>query len=296
MSAVDVVTEQETEVVAVVNETVARARALEVQTSGQAQDAVEFLAQIADAKKRSEKARKFLVDPMNKHIKAINARFKSNAEPLDEADALVRRKLIAFQQAEARELAEQQARADAERLAAERAAEEKRRADAAAAAKAEGEAREAEERRQAKLREAADERARELAKLDDAELATLIASSEDEADLALARAEFQSREAARDAQERAEEARRRVEEATQAQIATASAPAVEVAPTELASASGSASTRMVWKATVTDEAAVPRKYLIVDQKAVNAAVKAGEREIPGVRIEQVPELAVRAGR
>lgn len=296
MSAVEVVTQQESEVVAVVHETVARARAFEVQTSEQAQDAVEFLAQIADARKRSEKARKFLVDPMNKHIKAINARFKENAAPLDEADALVRGKLVAFQQAEANALAEQQAAATARRQQDEREAAEKRRAEAAKAARAEQEAREAEQRREAQLREEASQRARAIATLDDQQLAELIASPPDDTDLALARAEFESREAAREAQERAEDARRKAEEATQAQIAAASAPAVEVSATELASASGSASTRMVWKGVVTDAALVPREYLVVDQKAINAAVKAGVREIPGVTIEQVPELAVRAGR
>ncbi len=55
-----------------------------------------------------------------------------------------------------------------------------------------------------------------------------------------------------------------------------------------------AATRKRWTATVTDPAQVPREYLVVDQRLINAAVKQGVREIPGVSIEHVPELAVRA--
>jgi hypothetical protein len=42
--------------------------------------------------------------------------------------------------------------------------------------------------------------------------------------------------------------------------------------------------RKTWKAEVTDEGAVPREYCTVDTRKINAAVKAGVREIPGVRI------------
>ena len=45
-----------------------------------------------------------------------------------------------------------------------------------------------------------------------------------------------------------------------------------------------------------DAALVPREYLIVDEKQIRQAVRDGVREIPGVRIEQVDELAVRAAR
>jgi hypothetical protein len=50
---------------------------------------------------------------------------------------------------------------------------------------------------------------------------------------------------------------------------------------------------MVWKHEVTDAAAVPRAYLMVDDAAIKAAVKAGIRIIPGVRIFEDAEMRVR---
>lgn len=42
--------------------------------------------------------------------------------------------------------------------------------------------------------------------------------------------------------------------------------------------------RKKWKAEIEDEAAVPREYCSSDMKKINAAVKAGVRSIPGVKI------------
>lgn len=42
----------------------------------------------------------------------------------------------------------------------------------------------------------------------------------------------------------------------------------------------------VWRAEVTDANQVPRKYLVVDQKLIEADVKAGVRIIPGVNITE----------
>jgi hypothetical protein len=285
----------ESEAIAIVNETVAEARAIEVTSPAQAQVAVEFLSKIADARKRSETARKFLVEPLNKHVKAINERFKGNLVPLDEADGVVRGKLLAFQQAEAAELAERQAAEDAARREREAEAEAERRRQAEAAATAEREAREAEERRQAQLRAAANERAREIALMGDEELVALTRGNVDQ-DVRLAGQEIESRRVAAEARDRAEKARREAEEATQASIALASAPAVSVEATSLSSKSGSAHARQRWVATIEDESRVPREYLMVDTKKINAAVKDGVREIPGVKIEQETGLAVRAGR
>ena len=50
---------------------------------------------------------------------------------------------------------------------------------------------------------------------------------------------------------------------------------------------------MVWRHEVIDAAAVPREYLMVDDKAITAAVKAGIRAIPGVRIYEEAEMRVR---
>lgn len=79
------------------------------------------------------------------------------------------------------------------------------------------------------------------------------------------------------------------------ELVAQAAPRQEVIPAGPAkAASGTASTRMVWRATVVDETQIPREYLKVDTAAINRAVRQGVREIPGVKIEEIPEVAVRA--
>lgn len=272
-----------------------QARAMRVQIPAEAQAATEFLAHVATAKSRGEKARKFLVKPLNDHVKAINDEFKRTAAPLEEADQLVRDKLLAFTRDEEQRVAAEQARLDSERRAEEQRAEAERRRQAEEAARVERGAQQHERDRQAQLREAANERAREIAMLSDGELCELlaIAAGDDER---LAKQEFDSRLAAREAQERADTARREAEEAQQREIATKSAPTSVAAPTRLASQSGSASVRKVWRAFIEDETRLPREYLQVDVKKITSAVRDGVRGIPGVRIAQVDELSVRTGR
>jgi hypothetical protein len=68
---------------------------------------------------------------------------------------------------------------------------------------------------------------------------------------------------------------------------------IEPAPEATIRSGGSAATvRKVWKAEVIDPDAVPRDYLTVDTAAINRAVKAGTREIPGVRIWKDDQVAV----
>jgi hypothetical protein len=57
--------------------------------------------------------------------------------------------------------------------------------------------------------------------------------------------------------------------------------------------SGSASTRMVWKWKVSNDNAIPRDYLMVDGKAIDAAIKAGLREIPGISIFEEADVRIR---
>lgn len=104
-----------------------------------------------------------------------------------------------------------------------------------------------------------------------------------------------TREEERQLADQAARARQAAEEAEQRSIATRAAPTPRAsAPAPLAAGNGSAAVRREWRATVVDISQVPREYLKVDQTAINAAVKAGAREIAGVRIEQVAGLAVRA--
>jgi hypothetical protein len=285
------------------------AQAIEVRTALEAAHATEFLARLAREKKQADEARVFLVKPLNDHVKAINARFKPTAEMLDQADQLVRSKVIAYRQEQERLRAEEQARLDRERAERERLAEEARRAEEARAraereaaareaARAEAEARAAERRRQEELQRQANELERRIAAMTDDELRRTTGAADERGPAA--QRELERRRQAREAQERAAAARAREDEARAAEQAARDRPlpeaprAIAAPAAPLASPSGRVAERKVWRATVVDENAIPRQFLRVDQAAINAAVRAGARQIPGVRVEQVDELAVRA--
>jgi hypothetical protein len=57
--------------------------------------------------------------------------------------------------------------------------------------------------------------------------------------------------------------------------------------------SGSASVKMEWTWEQVDLGKVPRSYLMIDIKAVDAAIKSGIRDIPGIRIFEQPKVMVR---
>lgn len=57
---------------------------------------------------------------------------------------------------------------------------------------------------------------------------------------------------------------------------------------------GTVSARMVWDFEIVDPSKVPNEYRVINEKAIRAAVKAGVRSLPGVRIFQREELSVRA--
>lgn len=57
---------------------------------------------------------------------------------------------------------------------------------------------------------------------------------------------------------------------------------------------GAAQVRTVWDFEIVDETQIPREFLMPNVPAIRAAVKAGVRNIPGVRIFQREDLAVRA--
>lgn len=59
-------------------------------------------------------------------------------------------------------------------------------------------------------------------------------------------------------------------------------------------AAGTASTKLVWKFEITDPNAVPREFLVVDEKAIRQAVAAGVRQIAGVNIYSENQVAIRA--
>ena len=61
-------------------------------------------------------------------------------------------------------------------------------------------------------------------------------------------------------------------------------PTVQAPPKTIHTASGSVTTRTVWKHEVLDMAALPDEYKIADEVKLGKVVRAGVREIPGVRI------------
>lgn len=114
-------------------------------------------------------------------------------------------------------------------------------------------------------------------------------------------AERKAAEAAKDLEKEKDEARRAALEKTiadetaaaQAQPPVVIAPVIEQKPTVTRTETGSGHLRMDWTFEVTDPAQVPRKYLEVNERAIRADVKAGIREIPGVRIFEKPIMNIR---
>lgn len=83
-----------------------------------------------------------------------------------------------------------------------------------------------------------------------------------------------------------------LEQAKQAGVSEIVVPVVEQ-PKTVKTDYATVTVKKTWKAEVVNEAEVPREYLVVDQVKINAAVRAGTREIPGVKIYQAESLATR---
>jgi flagellar biosynthesis GTPase FlhF len=96
-------------------------------------------------------------------------------------------------------------------------------------------------------------------------------------------------------EEKAEEALQAAEVARLQEKVAQEAPVkkVESSGPTTRTASGTASTRMVWGFEIIDSSEIPRNFLKVDESAIRDAVRSGVREIPGVKIEQKPQVAVR---
>lgn len=242
---------------------VGAAKAITIEDSEDAEGATEVLAEIQRRKKRLETERKSLVEPVNEAKSRIQNLFNKLKAPLDEARDILEPKLIAFQDAEDRRIREANAQAERE-AQAKRAAEQKRIDDERAAA--------------AQVARDAAEAARKASEA----LSETDASNTGEAEAEALAAADAARKAAEDLAAKRDE-RPTFELAER-----------EEAVTTVQTASGSATRRKVWTGEVVDESQVPRQYMTVDQKKINAAVKAGEREIPGVKIYEKASLAVKA--
>src|SRR5690348_2689869 len=86
------------------------AQSLQVTDERTAQQAVEVLSAAKQAKNSMESARKMFTGPLDRHVKSINAWFKSKLAPVTEADAITRRKLGEYQAEQERILREDQER------------------------------------------------------------------------------------------------------------------------------------------------------------------------------------------
>jgi hypothetical protein len=246
-----------------VAEAVRRAELVEVRNSAEANAAVAILKNLKEQTKNAEATRKFLVGPLNAHVRQINAKAKEATAPLDAAVDVLKGKIATYQA----EL-ERERRAEEDRLRREAAEREARM-------KAERERAEAEARAKREEAERVQREAEEKARL-------------------AAERDAESR-AAREAARLAEEAAQKVDQSKLEEMTLDALPDLPAPVPVVAKASKveGVQTRMVWKATVTREALVPREYLVVDQKAINQAVRNGVRDIPGVVIQQVPQVAVR---
>lgn len=111
-----------------------------------------------------------------------------------------------------------------------------------------------------------------------------------------ARVELERRKAEEAARKAAAELQAKVDaEAKAAGVETVqvAAPVIPEAPKVVRTEAGAAHQRKEWVFRVTDPAAIPRDYLVVDERAIREAVKAGVREIPGVEIFEETKTVIR---
>jgi len=259
--------------------------------------AIAVLATIAALKKEAEAERRRLVDPPNEWVKAVNAAFKSVVDPLlapkTGADALLRDRMLAFDQAQRQRAAQ----AERERLVAvarAQAAERQRAVEEQRQQRADEEA-----RHRAVAADLLRQRQAEAEARGEAGTAEVLEEMAQEQERGAQTAEAAAAASAHVIVEAAQEAGAQAQRVEQ--LAVAAVPP----PKTTATALGAATTRMEWVHEVVDIAQVPRQYLMVNDAAIKAAyaspaVKArlvaglDEQPIPGVRIFQRPTLAVRA--
>lgn len=96
-----------------------------------------------------------------------------------------------------------------------------------------------------------------------------------------------------EARKAAEEAKANGEEPPAPPQVEITTPAVPKTDNVVRSQAGTAHVRQDWKFEIKNAAAVPREYLMVDERAIREAVKNGVREIPGVRVYQESKTVFR---
>ena len=238
---------------------VAKADAIEIKTTKEAEAAVEALGEVKARLKELEEARVHTKEPALEAGRRIDDVFKALKAPLDEIAERLKDGILEFRKAEDARIAEER------RIAAEAEAAE----IAAAEAKRQADENEARQRREAAARQ--------------------VTAAESAAKKGDHDAEAQA-EAARQAEEQA-----KVEEMVAQEtrpVVTTAAPIADQQTT--IKAGGAAATfRKVWKFEVEDATRVPDAYRVVDEKLIRAAVADGAREIPGVRIYAEEQVATK---
>ncbi len=240
---------------------VAAAHDLTVENAEQAERAGGILRDLATVRKRAETDRKALTEPYRAHTQAVNDQYREPSRMLDEADKVIRAKMLTYQGTQERIRAERQAELD--RIAAEqRARDEAERTRLAA---------EAREQREAWEAEAAARNAHAAGHATDETLASAAAA-----------------EAAASAMAELERAR---------EIAPLPVRPVETVAAPKPSAG--IAVQRPWTFEVTDPSEVPREHLTVSEQSIRQAmredVRAGREPspIPGVRFYRDERLAVR---
>lgn len=118
-----------------------RATALQIIDDASLAEANALGSDVASTLRSVEKRRKFFVEPLNHHVKAINDLFRRLSDPLRSADEQLRKKILSWRAAEQKRIDE--ARRAAEAAAREEARKAQEKAAAAEAARLAGENRKA---------------------------------------------------------------------------------------------------------------------------------------------------------
>ena len=259
-----------------------QARALEIQTPEDVLSATTLLKNIQQNEKGLEEERLKITKPINAFLTDVNAIVKTVVIPTLEAKNLVKQKTLAYNQEQERIRKEEEDK----RLQAERERLQKLEEERVERERIEAEKRAAE---QAKL-EAEQER---LRKLDEERIAKEAVSkklNEAEEKKLKDEAEKQRIEREKLNQEKldierqkreAEEENKRIEE--EKKVLADKKEAEEKAAAEAAKNKVKGIVKN-WQWELLDESKVARAYCSPDSKKINAAVKAGIREIDGVRV------------
>jgi tetratricopeptide (TPR) repeat protein len=242
----------------------ARAITPTVTTRGEYEDAADLLKAVKAFAREIEDARKAAVEPLNAQVKTINDSAREPAARAKEAEAALKKALLAYEQEQERQRQEREAE-----LRRQQAAEQAR-------LRQETEAREAAERERArKAREKAEAAAKAAAEAGRAERAEAILEQARIAEAARVTAAAAEAEAKREA--------------------AAMMPQAIVVHQEPPKVPG-LSRRKVWKFRIDDVTKLPPEYLIANEKRIGAVVKAlGEdANIPGVTVYAESVMAASA--